>query len=291
MKIGSIRRHGQRLVETFTLAITVMLMTSPAAAPQPPSQPGIASGDAPASLGIATGSGIPNIGAGSVNSGSSSGSADSGLPLRLDPGWPPRAPRPAETGRQSGERELAVPPPTGAAASDSASSGLDTGSMLAACAGSAVAGSSAILLGILTGSGVSYGLIGPGSAVGSAGSGLGSAVLGSAVTGSAILTCLLALPSAPPPAPESPLQLPPAAQPPSMPFASAARPVPPPTTVPGPGSATPQRPHTPPPETAPATLPPAEWSPMRVMTVLVISLLAGAATTASGRHQRTNTRP
>ncbi|MBF6338592.1 hypothetical protein IU450_22240 [Nocardia abscessus] len=83
---------------------------------------------------------------------------------------------------------------------------LDTGSVQSACSGSAATGSALLLLGLATGSGFGSlvpGLIGPGSS----GSGLGSAAVGSAATGSAVLTCLLLLPTAPPPVPMSPLQL------------------------------------------------------------------------------------
>ncbi|MEU1431200.1 hypothetical protein ABZ412_29440 [Nocardia sp. NPDC005746] len=95
--------------------------------------------------------------------------------------------------------------------------GLDSGSVLTACAGSAVVGSAALGLGILTGSGISSGLIGPGFIPGSSGlvgpgsAGAGSVVVGSAATGSALLTCMLLLPVPMAPEPGIPLLIPPAA--------------------------------------------------------------------------------
>ncbi len=113
-----------------------------------------------------TGSAAWGAGAsGSASAGDESGFLES--PLGLGGGPPARAvargARPEAEER--GEIEIGNPV---------AAFGLDTGSVATACAGSAVAGSSAVLLGSATGSGLVPGLIGPGSA----GSGAGSAAVG-----------------------------------------------------------------------------------------------------------------
>lgn len=112
---------------------------------------------------------------------------------------------------------------------------------MTACAGSAVTGGALLFLGSAAGSGlIGPGMLAPpwwavvgsaGSAVippgfGSSGSALGSAAVGSAVTGSAVLTCLLALSTAPtPPVPTFPLLIPPAVPTPPPPVLLVAAPV------------------------------------------------------------------
>lgn len=180
--------------------------------------------------------------------------------------------------------------------------GLDTGSVATACAGSAVAGSSAVLLGSATGSGLVPGLIGPGSAgsgvgsaavgfgsaggsslvpglvgTGSSGSALGSAAVGSAMTGSALLTCLLLLPSVPP-LPELPLQFPspPAPPAPALPVA--------PSIVNAPGPPAPDHPRSMPPsrrERPPEPALPEHHNALN--TVILMTLLVVAAAAGRGR--------
>ncbi|MEV6773293.1 hypothetical protein AB0N05_32125 [Nocardia sp. NPDC051030] len=160
------------------------------------------------------------------------------------------------------------------------SMGLESGSILTACAGSAVVGSAAIGLGLLTGSGLGSGMLGPGFVPGSSGlvgpgsAGAGSVVLGSAVSGSALFTCLLLLPVAPD-VPGIPLMLPPSVPP----VAPVAAPVIPPVP-----ESIPPVPVIPPPllpvHISPAmALPvpePLDWNTMQMMTVMIITILAAA---------------
>ncbi|RDI67611.1 hypothetical protein [Nocardia pseudobrasiliensis] len=248
-------------------------------------------------FGLGSGSATPDISPGSVGSEIDTGSASAEIPLALRPPDPPqpaiRARVPALDETPSTGGALAIPGrmPDAVADGPPLAPSLDTGSVQTACAGSAVAGSSMILLGLLTGSGGGSYLVGPGSVViGWGGSGLGSVVVGSAVTGSAVLTCLLLLP-APPPAPELPLQLgPPPAPPPPPPV-----PAPPPVVVPvatpepappAPPSPVPPRPRYHASEPAPRPVLPTGWNPLRMMTVLVISVIAvaGAKAAAARRH-------
>ncbi|WP_433654198.1 hypothetical protein ACQPW1_26285 [Nocardia sp. CA-128927] len=146
----------------------------------------------------------------------------------------------ADADAETGEMATAATP----AATGPAALGLDSGSVITACAGSAVAGGALLFLGSAAGSGlIGPGMLAPpwwavvgsaGSAVippgfGSSGSALGSAAVGSAVTGSAVLTCLLALSTAPtPPAPSFPLLIPspiPSPSPSLFPFMPVAAPI------------------------------------------------------------------
>lgn len=132
--------------------------------------------------------------------------------------------------------------PTTGATANPAVLGLDSGSVVTACAGSAVTAGALLFLGSAAGSGlIGPGMLAPpwwafvgsaGSVVippgfGSSGSALGSAAVGSAVTGSAVLTCLLALSTAPtPPTPSFPLLIPsPILSPPLSFFLPATAPV------------------------------------------------------------------
>ncbi|MEV6559633.1 hypothetical protein AB0M22_28205 [Nocardia sp. NPDC051756] len=132
--------------------------------------------------------------------------------------------------------------PTTGATANPAVLGLDSGSVMTACAGSAVTAGALLFLGSAAGSGlIGPGMLAPpwwafvgsaGSVVippgfGSSGSALGSAAVGSAVTGSAVLTCLLALSTTPtPPAPSFPLLIPsPILSPPLSFFLPATAPV------------------------------------------------------------------
>ncbi len=174
---------------------------------------------------------------------------------------------------------------------------LDSGSVQAACSGSAVTGSALLVLGLATGSGfgsLGSSLIGPGSSLigpGSSGSSLGSAAVGSALTGSALLTCLLLVPTAPP-MPMNPLQLEPPAPEVRIapsPAAGATRTqlqAPPPLA---------ERP--PSPQNRPrgrdvrAAEPPGDpdtWNLMRLMTVLVVTVLTvvGIRTAPGSRRLR-----
>ncbi|MBF6173685.1 hypothetical protein [Nocardia blacklockiae] len=238
-------------------ALTSLALCGPAAA-EPVDAPSI-SGDSPRSNGAPdavrdvlgwTGSADPepgNAGARSADDGTElriTGSAESGpsrsagqrfggapdeVPLISSTADPPAVVRPP-----SETRDYAAAP--------TAALGLDTGSVAAACTGSALVGGSALVLGSAAGSGVP-GLIGTGSG-GSAGSslvpglvgtgsgsGVGSSAVGSAMTGSALLTCLLLLPTGPPPEPEQPLRLrppePPHAVTPAPPVAIARNATPP----------------------------------------------------------------
>ncbi|MFC9434212.1 hypothetical protein [Nocardia sp. NPDC057030] len=132
--------------------------------------------------------------------------------------------------------------PTTGATANPAVLGLDSGSVVTACAGSAVTAGALLFLGSAAGSGlIGPGMLAPpwwafvgsaGSVVippgfGSSGSALGSAAVGSAVTGSAVLTCLLALSTAPtPPPPSFPLLIPsPVLSPPLSGFRPVSAPV------------------------------------------------------------------
>ncbi|WP_438804581.1 hypothetical protein, partial [Nocardia alni] len=125
----------------------------------------------------------------------------SSRPLRLGPVVSHRVS--PETPLRLGPDAPAIPSAVAAPAAQGGtlgnSLGLSTGSVQTACAGSAVVGSSGLLLGLLTGSALGSGVLEPlssGSVLvpGSSGSALGSAAVGSAATGSALLTCLLLLP-------------------------------------------------------------------------------------------------
>ncbi|MRH92992.1 hypothetical protein GFY24_37190 [Nocardia sp. SYP-A9097] len=165
--------------------------------------------------------------------------------------------------------------------------GLEPGSVLTACAGSAIIGSAAIGLGLVTGSGFGSGLIGPGFIPGSSGligpgsAGAGSVILGSAVTGSALLTCLLLLPV--PETPGIPLLFP------SIPaLAPVAAPIPPPEEQ-APVLSPPPPPVVKPQHQIPtAAAPPAEpvdWNTLKMMTVIILTILA-AARAKIGRSRR-----
>ncbi|WP_216894762.1 hypothetical protein [Nocardia alni] len=180
-----------------------------------------------------------------------------------------------------------APKAVGPASADSGTTlghmlGLQTGSVATACAGSAVAGSAGIVLGLLTGSG----LVGPGTVgVGSSGSSLGSVAVGSALTGSAVLTCLLLLPGIPPPAPELPLRIPLFAPPgPRSPIPARAPARPPaPRIPPVPARIIPQSEPIAEPE-PPAS--PVAWNVLELITVLVVSVIASFRARSSGGGTR-----
>ncbi|WP_433683832.1 hypothetical protein [Nocardia sp. CA-119907] len=176
--------------------------------------------------------------------------------------------------------------------------GLAPGSVQSACTGSAVIGSTTILLGLATGSGGSGGsgvvgpaLVGTGS-VGSSGSALGSVVVGSAVTGSALLSCLLQLPAPVPPEPGIPLQLGPPAPGPQPPPISAAPVVPSefPAAAPAPVKA-PETPSIAAPHRAPDTVVESTpdriaWNLLELVTVMVVTVLTVVRRISVGRHAK-----
>lgn len=156
--------------------------------------------------------------------------------------------------------------------------------VLPACVGSAAVGSAALGSGIATGSGFGSGLVGLGSSgiVGSGSAGAGSVAVGSAATGSALLTCMLLLPVPALPELAVPLGIPPSAIEPAVvpgpvrlpeviPSILAAVPpqVPPPPRA---DYAAPDRP-----EPAPAL------TALQVMTVMIITIIAGARARLRGR--------
>lgn len=167
----------------------------------------------------------------------------------------------------------ADPPSTGS----TEALGLDTGSVQAACTGSAAAGSAASLSALVTGSGI----LGSGSS----GSALGSAAVGSAASGSAALTCLLLLPLGPPPQPWAPLEIgpPPPIAPPIVP-----PPVPPSVSIPEVPVAIPPEPAVPPPRTPLVSPPqraarpdieptadPVAWNLIQFMTIMAVTVIFG----------------
>ncbi|MGW6725624.1 hypothetical protein ACWF9G_06940 [Nocardia sp. NPDC055029] len=156
--------------------------------------------------------------------------------------------------------------------------------VLPACVGSAAVGSAALGSGIVTGSGLGSSLIGPGSSgiVGSGSAGAGSVAVGSAATGSALLTCALLLSVPGPPEPGIPLTIPPAA------VAPAVVPIPVrlPEVIPAIPAAIPPLPLPQPPVeyAAPAQSPPAlPLTALQVMTVMIITIIAGARARLRGR--------
>ncbi len=165
--------------------------------------------------------------------------------------------------------------------------GLNTGSVQTACAGSAVLGSSGLLFGLLTGSGLIEPLFsGSVLAPGSSGSALGSAAVGSAATGSAVLTCLLLLP-APPPIPELPLRIPALPPLPQIVPVQVRLPAPAPTPArPAPALVRPS------PRYARAALPvaqaapPVAWNVLELMTVMVVSVIASVRLKPARRGSR-----
>ncbi|MEU2039058.1 hypothetical protein [Nocardia niwae] len=228
---------------------------------------------------------LPSGSAGNVPTGSAGGAgARGGL---LATGTP-------ESGTGAAPPADATPIPTVTAASPAETLQLDTGSVQLACSGSAATGSALLLLGLATGSGFGSlgssslvpGLIGPGSS----GSSLGSAAVGSAFSGSALLTCLLLLPTAPPP-PMSPLQLGP--PPPDV------RIVPVPAVIPVQTPPRAERPFVEPP-TPPQNRPrerdiraaeplgdPETWNLMKLMTVLVVTVITVVGIRISPGPRRT----
>ncbi|WP_406276376.1 hypothetical protein OH799_05415 [Nocardia sp. NBC_00881] len=158
---------------------------------------------------------------------------------------------------------LALGPAAPEAVGSSDALGLDSGSVQAACTGSAATGSALIMLGSVTGSWWSE-------------SALGSAVVGSAATGSALLTCLLLLPDAPPPDsyPDIPLQLGPPQ--PDSPMLAPPPPAPAPLPLP------PTEPRIPaviagaPTYQQPLVMPvrhPVAWNVLQLITVMVVAVL------------------
>lgn len=157
--------------------------------------------------------------------------------------------------------------------------------VLPACVGSAAVGSAALGSGIVTGSGMGSSLIGLGSS-GSAGTGsagAGSVAVGSATTGSSLLTCMLLLPVPGLPEPGIPLIIPPAAVGPSV----VPVPVRLPDLIPSVPVAIPPPLRLPPPPVeyaAPVQSPPAPaLTALQVMTVMIITIIAGARARLRGR--------
>ena len=198
------------------------------------------------------------------------------IPLRLSPGGPytPSAAAAATPGGTLGN-----------------SLGLSTGSVQTACVGSAVVGGAGLLLGLLTGSGViTFGSSGSalgsvlgssGVGWGSSGSALGSAAVGSAATDSALLTCLLLLP-APPAVPEIPLRIPPLPQ---IVQVRIPAPVPAPAR-PAPRIPRPRARYVPPVVPVAQAKPPVAWNVLELMTVMVVSVVAGVRVKAARRGSR-----
>ncbi|MGW4350783.1 hypothetical protein ACWELJ_01710 [Nocardia sp. NPDC004582] len=256
-------------------------------------------GDTAAPIDPPTGSAL-GLGAGSGNSGSQSrpggriatgnpagqhpmaaldlGSSSPDIPRETTVGAPDLAPPAPE----APATPIAIPNTLGGLL------GLDSGSVLTACAGSAVVGSAALGLGILTGSGMGSGLIGPGFIPGSSGlvgpgsAGAGSVVVGSAATGSALLTCMLLLPVPMPPEPGIPLLIPPPAPaviPAAAPVVAPLPEVVPPAPVPVPPPPPPVEyaaPEPPP--------PPVNLTALQVMTVMIITIIAGARARMARAH-------
>ncbi|GAA5093428.1 hypothetical protein [Nocardia iowensis] len=230
---------------------------------------------------LATGSAVPQD--------ISTGSAIDGTPLALEPPIPLAA--------ASGIRHLGdvTGPEAGgeipAPATSPAVLGLDSGSLLTACAGSAVTGGALLLLGSATSSGViGPGMLAPpwlamvgsagsvmvppgiGSGFGSNGSSLGSAAVGSAVTGSAILTCLLALATVapPPPTPAFPLLIPsPVPSPPLWPVAAPVV-APESSSTPAPFERTAAFPLT---QEAAPTAEPFAWNILEIVVLLIVLVI------------------
>lgn len=247
-----------RLVAGEFIIATLLPMAAPAQAQVPVPLGDIVSGSAGGD-GIAT------------------GSSAAGSELALEP--PPSFAPQVATGDpvRSDPAPVAEPAPT-----DSAEPlGLDTGSVAAACTGSALAGGSAILLGSATGSGsAGPSLIGPVLiAPGSSGSGLGSAATGSAITGSALLTCLLLVP-VPAAPPGIPLRLDPLPPPLALPAPAVTPPSPWAQTP----AAAPESPATNAVDTAAGrrNLPqavapvadPVAWNVLELVTVLLVTVVA-----------------
>ncbi|WP_405135765.1 hypothetical protein [Nocardia sp. NBC_01388] len=255
------------------------------------SQPQAVDGPTGSSLGLGTGSGYSGSGGG--------GGASSGSSLGMNPAHGSHPGRAVTAKPESIDSAPPAPAPAPVAAAPAAGTlgetlGLQPGSVLPACAGSAVVGSAAIGLGLLTGSGLGSGLIGPGFILGSSGlvgpgsSGAGSVMFGSAVTGSALLTCMLLLP-VPKLAPGTPLGFP---SPPPVVVPAAApvippEPVPPapvPVVPPAPVVIKPPLPHQVPVAAAPTPLS-ANFNTMEIMTVMILTIL-GAARAKTSKSRR-----
>ncbi|WP_297628687.1 hypothetical protein [Nocardia sp.] len=253
------------------------------------SQPRAVDGPTGSSLGLGTGSGYSG-------SGGAGGGASSGSSLGMNPAAHGSHPGRAVTAKPE-SIDIAPPAPAPVAVTPAAGTlgetlGLQPGSVLTACAGSAVVGSAAIGLGLLTGSGLGSGLIGPGFILGSSGlvgpgsAGAGSVMFGSAVTGSALLTCMLLLP-APALAPGIPLGFPsplPVVAPAAAPIIPP-EPVPPvPPAPPAPVVVKPPPPHQVPVAAAPTPLS-ANFNTMQIMTVMILTIL-GAARAKTSKSRR-----
>ncbi|MEV0706010.1 hypothetical protein [Nocardia aurea] len=210
---------------------------------------------------------------GSAAPDSASGNAGGGVELALEPADP------VSTGTTPTRDPVDVPVP----ANSADALGLDPGSVAVACSGSAAVGSSAIGSGLATGSGSGTpALIGTGSG----GSGLGSAAVGSAAAGSAVLTCLLLLPAPASAIPAIPLRL----EPPN-PAVPVPNPVAPPTLVAptaavreivSPVSAPVFRPR----ETVRSPPDPLAWNLLELVTVLVMTVVAGIRAGSPGSKVR-----
>ncbi|WP_336082814.1 hypothetical protein [Nocardia sp. SSK8] len=232
-------------------------------------------------LGLGTGSaGTP--GRAAVPSGSSAGNVPNpaaGQSLGLGPDTPPGIDAPGAIASDPAPEpaSIAVPGTLG---------GLlfpDTDLLLPACVGSAAVGSAALGSGIVTGSGFGSSLIGVGSSgiIGSGSAGAGSVAVGSAAAGSAALTCLLLLPVPSLPELGIPLNIPPTA---AEPVAVPA-PGPLPEVIPTIPAEIPPLPPPPVATAAPVQSPPAPpLTALQVMTVLIVTVIAGARARLRGRR-------
>ncbi|WP_109523412.1 MULTISPECIES: hypothetical protein [Nocardia] len=211
---------------------------------------------------------------GSAAPDSASGNAGGGVELALEPADP------VSTGTTPTRDPVDVPVP----ANSAEALGLDPGSVAVACSGSAAVGSSAIGSGLATGSGSGTpALIGTGSG----GSGLGSAAVGSAAAGSAVLTCVLLLPAPASAQPAIPLRL----EPPN-PAVPVPNPVAPQIVV-APSAAVHEvgrpvsAPVFRPPEAVRSPPDPLAWNLLELVTILVMTVVAGIRTGSSGANIRT----
>ncbi|MCM6772069.1 hypothetical protein NDR87_02745 [Nocardia sp. CDC159] len=232
------------------------------------------------------------------------GSFEMERPLSLQPrdAVRPVVPPAAQGQVDRGENAVAA---ADSAAGDTALSGLDSGSWLAACASGAVLAGSAMATGSVTGSALlipalyigafgsafvlGSGVFAPAGLAGSVlagapGSVYGSSALGSAMAGSSALACLMAVPT-PPPVPEFPLGLPPlplgpVGTPVGAPVAPAGVPGAPPVPLPPA-----QLPLSPVAGGAEPTTPLPAWGTIEFITVLIVVVVLGSlgtATTSSG---------
>lgn len=259
----------------------------------------VAPGDGPTGgleLGLGTGSGAASEpGWSAASTGSAAGMLPDppvGQDLGLGPGFPGGAGGDHAMTDSSGEPGAAEssldPAPRTAVAGPGTLGGLllpNPDFVLPACVGSAAIGSAALGSAIVTGSGTGSSLIGVGSSglVGSGSAGAGSAAVGSAATGSAVLTCLLLLPVPGAPEPGIPLAVPPdpVVAPPVVPVPVRLPEVIPsiPAAIPPPALSSPRVDYA-----APVQAPPAApLTALQVMTVMIVTIIAGARARLRGR--------